>query len=65
MFKARKRLFLLAALLTASAAFALGMQIRPIDKSSMTWTGNTRQEMGKTLAEYKCIHDHVYWIPVN
>lgn len=36
MFKARKRLFLLAALLTAGAAFALGMQVCPIGKSSMT-----------------------------
>ena len=65
MLKARRSIVLFAVLLTAGAAFALGMQTCPIDNSSMTWTGNTRQEMGKTLAEYKCIHDHVYWIPAN
>jgi hypothetical protein len=63
---ANRRFAVVVALVAVSgAAIALGVQVCPIDKSNMQWTGATRIEMGKTLAEYKCIHGHVYWIPVN
>ena len=57
------RKVLLATVATVIAGFALAQAIKcPIDNSNMAWTGNTKFEMGKTLAEYKCIHGHTTWI---
>jgi len=57
---------LAAALLLAGSLHAVvEVQPCPIDKTTMTATGNTRQEAGKTLAEYKCEKGHVYWIAVD
>jgi hypothetical protein len=65
MLKSRKFIAVLTLVAVSTAAIALGVQICPIDKSNMQFTGVSRVEMGKTLAEYRCIHGHVYWIPVN
>ncbi|MBI5268130.1 MAG: hypothetical protein HY856_00470 [Burkholderiales bacterium] len=40
-------------------------QLCPQDKTPMTATGNTRQENGKMLAEYKCEQGHLYWVAVD
>jgi ferric-dicitrate binding protein FerR (iron transport regulator) len=56
---------LLGALVLAGAFAALNTQTCPIDKTTMTATGETRQEDGKTLAEYKCEKGHVYWVAVD
>jgi hypothetical protein len=58
------------ALLPAALALAIGMgavatQVCPVDKTTMTATGETREEDGKTLAEYRCEKGHVYWIAVD
>jgi len=58
-------LSLAAALLLAGVHAVIEVQPCPIDKTTMTATGNTRQEAGKTLAEYKCEKGHVYWIAVD
>ena len=57
--------FSLAALLMTGAYAAVNVQPCPVDKTTMTATGNTRQEAGKTMAEYKCEKGHVYWIAVD
>ena len=56
---------LLAALMLACSFVTPNAQICPIDKTPLTATGQTRQEGGKTLAEYKCEKGHVYWIAVD
>lgn len=56
---------LTAALLLVAMPAVVEVQPCPIDKTTMTATGNTRQEAGKTLAEYKCEQGHVYWIAVD
>jgi len=58
-------LSLAAALLLVGVPAAVEVQPCPIDKTTMTPTGNSRQEEGKTLAEYKCEKGHVYWIAVD
>jgi hypothetical protein len=55
----------LAALMLFGTFAALSTQICPIDKTTMTATGETRQENGKTLAEYRCEKGHTYWIAVD
>ena len=55
----------LAAMLLCGAHAAVDVAPCPVDKTPMTATGNTRQEAGKTLAEYKCEKGHVYWIAVD
>lgn len=54
-----------AAMMTVTFAFALGIAICPIDNTKMSWTGNTREEGGKKLAEYTCVQGHTTWIVVN
>jgi hypothetical protein len=61
----RDRLLLILGLLAVGLVAAIQTPACPIDKTNMQWTGNTRQEMGKTLAEFKCIHGHIYWFPAN
>lgn len=56
---------LLAALLLTGVHAAVDVPPCPVDKTPMTATGNTRQEAGKTMAEYKCEKGHVYWIAVD
>lgn len=63
--KLKKFLLFSVAACTAIAAYALGVEVCPIDGSNMSYTGNSRQEMGKTLAEYKCVQDHIYWVVVR
>lgn len=61
-----KRILAFAVLAGAvTAALALGAKICSIDNTHMTWTGETRQEGGKTLAEYKCIQGHLSWVVVD
>lgn len=55
----------LAALLLTGVCAAVEVQPCPVDKTTMTATGNTRQEAGKTMAEYKCEKGHVYWVAVD
>jgi hypothetical protein len=55
----------LAALLLTGVYAAVEVQLCPVDKTTMTATGNTRQEAGKTMAEYKCEKGHVYWVAVD
>jgi hypothetical protein len=56
---------LLAALLLGTVMAALSPQICPVDKTPLTATGQTREEQGKTLAEYKCEKGHTYWVAVD
>jgi len=56
---------LLAALVLAGSFVTPNAQFCPVDKTPLTATGQTRQEEGKTLAEYKCEKGHVYWIAVD
>ncbi|HJV67653.1 hypothetical protein [Ideonella sp.] len=56
---------LLAALVLAGALATPNAQTCPIDMTPLTATGQTRQEEGRTLAEYKCEKGHVYWIAVD
>ena len=58
-------LSLAAVLLLSGLPAVVEVQPCPLDKTTMTATGNTRQEEGKTLAEYKCEKGHVYWIAVD
>lgn len=60
-----KRPLLLSALVLAIGLGAVASQVCPVDKTPMTATGETRQEDGKTLAEYRCEKGHVYWIAVD
>lgn len=54
-----------ALLATAVAITPITAQRCPQDKTPMTATGNTRQENGKMLAEYKCEQGHLYWVAVD
>jgi len=56
---------LLAALLLGALMAALSPQICPVDKTQMTATGETKEEGGKLLAEYKCEKGHTYWVAVD
>jgi len=60
-----KRALLLPAIVLAISLGAVATQVCPVDKTVMTATGETRQEDGKTLAEYRCEKGHVYWIAVD
>lgn len=60
-----KRALLPAALVLVIGMGAVASQVCPVDKTPMTATGETRQEDGKTLAEYRCEKGHVYWIAVD
>ena len=55
----------MVAVLMASLTFALGALVCPIDHTHMTWTGNTREEGGKKLAEYTCVQGHTTWVVIN
>lgn len=64
----RKRPSGRAAVAGLAAALALAPATPPLcpqDKTPMTATGKTRQEGGKTLAEYKCERGHLYWVAVD
>jgi hypothetical protein len=56
---------LFAALLLGTLMAALTPQICPQDKTPLTATGETREENGKTLAEYKCEKGHTYWVAMD
>lgn len=56
---------LLAALLLGALMAPLTPQICPEDKTPLTATGETKEEGGKVLAEYKCEKGHVYWVAVD
>ncbi|MGM9486136.1 hypothetical protein [Ideonella sp. YS5] len=60
-----KHALLPAALALVIAIGAVATQVCPVDKTTMTATGETREEEGKTLAEYRCEKGHVYWIAVD
>lgn len=60
-----KRALLPAALVLAMGMGAVATQVCPVDKTTMTATGETREEDGKKLAEYRCEKGHVYWIAVD
>jgi hypothetical protein len=36
-----------------------------VDKTPLTATGETKEEGGKVLAEYKCEKGHTYWVAVD
>jgi hypothetical protein len=60
-----KRILKVAAVTLAIglASSALAQAVRcALDNYSMYFTGETRQEMGKLLLEYKCAAGHVTWI---
>lgn len=62
------RPFLAAVLLSTlmgTLMAALTPQICPQDKTPLTATGETREENGKTLAEYKCEKGHTYWVAMD
>ncbi|MEK8032630.1 hypothetical protein AACH06_17555 [Ideonella sp. DXS29W] len=56
---------LMAAWMWAGLPAAVEVPPCPLDKTAMTATGTTRQEAGRTLAEYRCQQGHVYWIAVD
>ncbi len=63
--KLTKIAFSILTALVASLAFALGPIQCPIDHTLMSWTGNTQEEGGKKLAEYRCNNNHTSWVVIN
>jgi hypothetical protein len=60
-----RRSTLATALMLGAMMAVMTPQPCPVDKTPLTATGETREENGKVLAEYKCEKGHTYWVAMD